>query len=97
MNDHTQSSLAQPTFSFDYMWGVLGNHDLGWKQAVNFGFISKLSRTDYNELNKPNPKALAHIGSKKSLIELGVPKNKLSLFSHVSLYWRVSFLTLSHG
>ncbi len=30
--------------------------------------------TDYK--NKPNPKSLAHIGSKKSLAKLGVPKNE---------------------
>ncbi len=55
-------------------------------KAVNFDFIAKLSSTDYNESNKSNPKFLAHIESKKSLVELGVPNNKLSLFSHVSLY-----------
>ncbi len=31
--------------------------------------------TDYNELNKPNPKFLTHIRSEKSPVELGVPKN----------------------
>ncbi len=40
----------------------------------------KLSSTDYNEPNKPNLKSLAHIGSEKSLVELGVPKNKLFHF-----------------
>ncbi len=37
----------------------------------------KSSNTDYNESNKPNPTCLAHIGSEKSLVELGVPKNEL--------------------
>ncbi len=55
-------------------------------KAVIFDFIAKLSSTDYKESNKPNPKSLAYIGSKKLLLKLGVPKNKLSLFSHVSLY-----------
>ncbi len=40
----------------------------------------KSSSTDYNESNEPNPKSLAHIRSEKSLVELGVPKNKLSYF-----------------
>ncbi len=51
-------------------------------KAFNFDFIAKLSSTDYNESNKPNLKSLADIGSKKSLVEIGVTKNKLSLFSH---------------
>ncbi len=51
-------------------------------KEVNFDFIAKLSSTDYNESNKPNRKSLAHIGSEKSLVEPGVPKNELSLFSH---------------
>ncbi len=42
-------------------------------KAANVDFIAKLSSTDYNESNKSNPKSLAHIGSKKSLVELGVP------------------------
>ncbi len=34
--------------------------------SVNFNFSAKLSSTtDYNELNKPNPKSLVHIGSNK--------------------------------
>ncbi len=36
--------------------------------------------TNYNEPNKLNPKSLAHIGSEKSLVELGLPKNKLFNF-----------------
>ncbi len=47
---------------------------------------AKLSSTDYNESNEPNPKFLAHIVSKKSLLELRVSKHEfLSLFSHFSL------------
>ncbi len=42
----------------------------------------KSSSTDYNELNKPNPKPLAHIGCEKSLVQLGVPKNELFHFFH---------------
>ncbi len=37
--------------------------------------LCKIINTDYNELNKPNPKSLAHIGSEKSLAELEVPEN----------------------
>ncbi len=43
----------------------------------------KLSSTDYNELTKPNPKSLAYVGSKKSLVKLGVPKNELFHFFHI--------------
>ncbi len=55
-------------------------------KAINFDFIEKFSSTDYKESNKPNWKSLAYTGSKKSLVELGVPENKLSLFSYFSLY-----------
>ncbi len=34
------------------------------------------SSTDYKESNKPNSRSLAHIGSEKSLVELGIPKNE---------------------
>ncbi len=47
-----------------------------------FGSV-KSSSTDYNESNKPNLKFLAHIGSKKSLVELCVSKNELSDFFHI--------------
>ncbi len=58
----------------------------------------KSSSTDYNELKKPNPNSLRYIGSKKSLIEIAVPKNELfQFFLHFSLYWKVYFFTLSHG
>ncbi len=47
-------------------------------KLVNFNFNAKSSSTDYNESNKPDLKSLPHAGSKKSLVELGVPKNELS-------------------
>ncbi len=46
-------------------------------KLVNFGFSAKLSNRDYNESNKSTRKSLACIGSEKSLVELGVPKNEL--------------------
>ncbi len=46
-------------------------------KLVDFDFRAKSSSTDYNELNKPNSKSLAHIGFEKSLVELGIPKNDL--------------------
>ncbi len=48
--------------------------------------IAKSSRSDYKESSKPNLKSLAHTGSEKELVQLGVPKNELSLFSHFLLY-----------
>ncbi len=67
-------------------------------KLVNFDFSAKSSSTDYNESNKPTPKSLAHTGSKKSLVELGVSKNKLFHFSHFLLYWKVNSPPLpSHG
>ncbi len=39
--------------------------------------------TDYNELNEPNPRSLAYIGPKKSLVELGVPKNEIFHCFHI--------------
>ncbi len=52
----------------------------------------KLSSTDYNESTKPNPKSLAYIGSKKSLVELGVPKNELfHFFSNFSSTEKFTF------
>ncbi len=49
-------------------------------KLVNFHFSAESSSTDYNESNKPTLKSLAHIGSEKSLVELGVPKNELFTF-----------------
>ncbi len=49
-------------------------------KLVNFDFSAKSSSTDYNELNKPTLKSLAHIGSEKSLVEVGVPKNEFFHF-----------------
>ncbi len=52
----------------------------------------KLSITDYNKQNKPNPMSLAHTGSEKSLVKLRVPKNELFHFFHIfSLNWKVYF------
>ncbi len=45
--------------------------------SVSFDISAKLSSTDYNEFNKPNPRSLAHIGSEKSLVELGIPENEV--------------------
>ncbi len=47
-------------------------------KSVNFDFSAKSSSTVYNGSNKPTPKSrksLAHIGSEKLFIGLGVPKN----------------------
>ncbi len=49
-------------------------------KSVNFDFSAKLSSTYYNESNKPTAKSVAHTGSEKSLVELGVPKNELFHF-----------------
>ncbi len=58
----------------------------------------KSSSTDYNKSNKPNPKSLAHIEFKKSLVELGVSQNELfHFFLHFSLYLKVYSFPLSHG
>ncbi len=42
-----------------------------------FHLNAKSSSTDNNELNKPNLKSLVHVGSEKSLVELGIRKNEL--------------------
>ncbi len=49
-------------------------------KSVSFDFSAKSSSTDYNELNKTTPKSVAHIGSDKSFVELGIPKNELFHF-----------------
>ncbi len=58
---------------------------LYWKVYFSLWAIDsvKSSSTDYNESNKPNPKSLAHIGSKKSFVELGVSKNERFHFFHI--------------
>ncbi len=67
-------------------------------KLVNSDFSAKLWSTDHNEWSKPTLKSLAHIGSEKSLVKLGVPKNEFFHFSsHFLLYWKVFFFTLSHG
>ncbi len=82
-------------FTFSYF-------PLYWKVYFSPWAMSsvKSSSTDYNESNKPNKpnlKSLAHIGSGKSLVELGVPKNETFFFSHFSLCWKFYFFALSHG
>ncbi len=54
-------------------------------KLVNFEFSVKSSRTDYscNVSNKSNLKSLAHIGTEKSLVELGVLKNEIFHFFHM--------------
>ncbi len=53
-----------------------------WVKSVNFDLSAKSSNTDFNELNKPTLKFLAHIGSEKSPVELEVPKNEfLTIFA----------------
>ncbi len=78
------------------MWCILGNHWLRMK-SINFDFSAKSSSTDYNELNKPTPMSLAHIGFEKSLVELGVPKIELLHFFHFSLNWKIYFSPRAMG
>ncbi len=66
-------------------------------KLVNFDFSAKLSSTEYNESNKPTLKSLAHIGSEKSLVELGRPKNELSHFFTFFALLESLLFTLSHG
>ncbi len=56
------------------------------KPSVNFDFSAKLSSTEFNKWNKPNPRFLAHIRSEKSLVELGVPRMSFFPLLHFSLY-----------
>ncbi len=49
----------------------------------------KSSSIDYNESNKSHSKSLAHIGSAKSLVELGVPK--MNFFTFLVLLKRLLF------
>ncbi len=46
---------------------------------------AKLSSTDYNESNEPNPKSLARIRSEKSLVELRIPESELFHFFYIFL------------
>ncbi len=66
-------------------------------KSVNFDFSAKSSSTDYKKSNKPTPKSLAYIGSEKSPVELGVPKNDLFTFLHFLLYWKVYFSAWAIG
>ncbi len=65
-------------------------------KSVSSDFSAKSSSTDYNELNKTTPKSVAHIGSKKSLVELCVPKNELFHFSTFFDLLKSLLFTLSH-
>ncbi len=51
-------------------------------KSHNFDFSGKSSGTDYKKSNKPTPKNLPRMGSKKSLVELGGPKNELFHIFH---------------
>ncbi len=66
-------------------------------KSVNFDFSAKLSSTEYNEWNTPNPKFLAHIRSEKSLVELEVQRMSFFPLFHFSLYRKVYLFTLSHS
>ncbi len=66
-------------------------------KLVNFDFEAKLSSTDHNELNKPTLKSRAHIGSEKSLVERGVPKNELLHFFPFFSLLKSLLFTLSRG
>ncbi len=66
-------------------------------KLVNFDFGAKWSSTNYNEWNKPTLKSLAHVGSKKSLVHLGVPKNELFHFFTFLAILKSLLFTLSHG
>ncbi len=65
-------------------------------KAVNFDFNEKSSSTDYNEANEPTPKSLAHIKSKKLLVELEVPKIELFHFFTFFALLKSLLLTPSH-
>ncbi len=54
----------------------------------------KWSRTDYNESMKPDLKSLAHIGFKKSLVELAVLK-KMSSFTSFHIFHSTEKFTFS--
>ncbi len=66
-------------------------------KSVNSDFNAKPSNTNYNESNKPTPKSLAHLGSEKSLVELGVPNNELFHFFTFFALLNSLLFTLSHG
>ncbi len=66
-------------------------------KLISFDFSAKSSSTDYNESNKPTPKFLAHIVLKKSLVELGVPRNELFYFFTFFGLLKSLLFTLTHG
>ncbi len=86
----TWSSKKWVSSFFPFYWKVyFSPWAMGWVKS---------SSTHYNEWNKPNWKSVTYIGSKKSLVELGVPKSDLfHFFSHFSFYWKIYFSTLSYG
>ncbi len=55
-------------------------------KEVNFDFSAKSSSTGYNKSNKPTIKSVAHMGSEKSVVELGVPKVSFFAFPHFLYY-----------
>ncbi len=65
-------------------------------KSVNFDFSAKSASTDYKESNKPTAKSLAHVGSEKSLVELGVPKSELFHLFTFFILLKLVFFTLSH-
>ncbi len=68
-----------------------------WLKSFRFDFSAKSSSTDYKKLNKPTPKSLAHIGSKKSLVELGISKNEPFPFFTFFTLLKYLLFTLSTG
>ncbi len=66
-------------------------------KSINFDFSAKSSSTDFNKSNKPTSKYFAHIGSEKSLVELGVPKNDLFHFVTFFALLKSLLFILSHG
>ncbi len=62
---------------------------------VNFDFSAQSSSTGYNESNKSTPKALAHIGSEKSLV--GVPKSEHFHFFIFFIRLKSLLFTVNHG
>ncbi len=65
-------------------------------KSVNFDFSAKSSSTNYNKSNKSSRKSLAHVGSEKSLVELGVPKHELFHFFTIFVLLKSLIFTLSH-
>ncbi len=64
------------------MWSVLGNHGLGWNQSILI-LVRNRQVLIYNKSNKPAMKSLTHVGSEKSLIELGSSKKWAFSLYHI--------------